>query len=203
MFLKIESNKILDNNIGYVYLGSVEEGGIEDILKNMAKTNGLIVDMRCYPSYYMPEILNNLSPDYDEFLYSTIGSIQQPGLFTFHPVSMKVTANPDYYKNKIVVLVDELTISQIEIYAMAFRVSTNTTIIGSTTAAAVGGSAPIVFPGDITTGMTTWGSYYPDGTETQGVGIIPDIKLRPTIKGLKEGRDELIEFAIELIKNDQ
>jgi len=26
------------------------------------------------------------------------------------------------------------------------------------------------------------GVYYPDGTETQRIGIIPDIELRPTLK---------------------
>jgi C-terminal processing protease CtpA/Prc len=41
--------------------------------------------------------------------------------------------------------------------------------------------------------------YYPDGTETQRVGIIPDIYVTPTIKGIKEGRDELLEKAIEII----
>ena len=35
--------------------------------------------------------------------------------------------------------------------------------------------------------------YYPDGTETQRVGIVPDIEVKPTIKGITEGRDELLE----------
>jgi C-terminal processing protease CtpA/Prc len=43
------------------------------------------------------------------------------------------------------------------------------------------------------------GVYYPDGTETQRVGIVPDIIIKPTIKGIKEGKDEVLEKAIEII----
>lgn len=46
------------------------------------------------------------------------------------------------------------------------------------------------------------GVYYPDGGETQRIGIVPDIKVKPTIKGIREGRDELLEKAIEIIKDD-
>jgi C-terminal processing protease CtpA/Prc len=42
--------------------------------------------------------------------------------------------------------------------------------------------------------------YYPDGKETQRVGIVPDIDLHPTIKGVKNKEDELLNKAIELIK---
>jgi hypothetical protein len=31
------------------------------------------------------------------------------------------------------------------------------------------------------------------------LGIIPDIVIKPTIKGIKEGRDELLEEAIKII----
>ena len=43
------------------------------------------------------------------------------------------------------------------------------------------------------------GVYYPDGKETQRIGIIPDIEIKPTIKGIREGRDELLEKAISII----
>ena len=43
------------------------------------------------------------------------------------------------------------------------------------------------------------GVYYPDGKETQRIGMIPDIVIKPTIKGIKQDSDELIEKAIELI----
>jgi C-terminal processing protease CtpA/Prc len=43
------------------------------------------------------------------------------------------------------------------------------------------------------------GVYYPDGKETQRIGIVPDIEVKPTIKGFRQGRDELLERAIKII----
>jgi C-terminal processing protease CtpA/Prc len=43
------------------------------------------------------------------------------------------------------------------------------------------------------------GVYYPDGKETQRIGIVPDIEVKPTIRGILEGKDELLEKAIETI----
>jgi C-terminal processing protease CtpA/Prc len=47
------------------------------------------------------------------------------------------------------------------------------------------------------------GIYYPDGKGTQRVGIIPDIEVKPTIKEILEGRDEMLEKAIEIINKKQ
>lgn len=44
--------------------------------------------------------------------------------------------------------------------------------------------------------------YYPDGRETQRIGIVPDIEVKRTIKGVIEGRDELLEKAIEIINQE-
>ena len=43
------------------------------------------------------------------------------------------------------------------------------------------------------------GVYYPEGKETQRIGIVPDIELKPTIEGIKKGQDELMNKAIEII----
>lgn len=71
-------------------------------------------------------------------------------------------------------------------------------LIGSTTAAADGNVSPIVLPGNIQTGISGIGVYYPDGRETQQVGIIPNIAVKPTIAGVAAGRDELLEKALEI-----
>jgi C-terminal processing protease CtpA/Prc len=86
---------------------------------------------------------------------------------------------------------------------MAFRTAENATVKGSTTAAADGNLSTFTLPGGIHTSISGIGVYYPDGTETQRIGIIPDIYLTPTIKGVKEGKDELLDKAIEIINQKQ
>ena len=41
-----------------------------------------------------------------------------------------------------------------------------------------------------------------DGELIQRTGIAPDIPVEPTIQGIKEGRDEVLEAAIEYIKSN-
>ena len=55
-------------------------------------------------------------------------------------------------------------------------------------------------PGGIQTMISGLGVYYPNGQETQRVGIIPDIEVKPTLKGIKEGKDELLEKAMQVLK---
>lgn len=108
-------------------------------------------------------------------------------------------SNQDYYKGKVVILINEITQSQAEYTAMALRTAPDATVIGSTTAGADGNVSEIILPGGLKTMISGIGIYYPDGKETQRVGIIPDIELRPTVKGIAEGRDELLDKAIGLI----
>ena len=99
-------------------------------------------------------------------------------------------------------MVNELSQSQAEYTAMAFRAGNSTTIIGSTTAGADGNVSTIMLPGGLRTMISGIGIYYPNGGETQRVGIIPDIEIKPTLKGIREGKDELLEKAIEIITNE-
>ena len=131
----------------------------------------------------------------------TKGDIHHPGLFHWTPALKVGEENPDYYKGKVIIIVNETTISSAEYHTMAFRTAPKAVVIGSTTAAADGNVSPFYLPGNIRTMITGIGVYYPDGQETQRVGILPDIVIKPTIRGIKEGRDELLEKAIEIINN--
>ncbi|TNE62503.1 MAG: hypothetical protein EP344_04975, partial [Bacteroidetes bacterium] len=57
----------------------------------------------------------------------------------------------------------------------------------------------IFLPGGLRTMISGIGVYYPNGVETQRFGIVPDIELKPTIDGVRKGKDELLEKAIEII----
>ena len=117
----------------------------------------------------------------------------------FWPIS--VTPNPIQYKGKIIILVNEITQSQAEYTCMILQAAyKKVTIIGSQTAGADGDITGIKIPGGIQTAFSGHGVHYPDGRATQGIGIVPDIKISPTIKGIKEGKDEVLERALEYVK---
>ncbi len=194
-----KSFKILDNNIGYVTLQTIKEDDIQHIKKEFKDTKGIIIDIRNYPATFVPFSLGSyFTSMLKPFVKFSTGSMKNPGEFTINKV-LKIPGFGKSYDGKLVVLVNEQTQSQAEYTAMAFRAGKNTTIIGSTTAGADGNVSSIPLPGGLKSMISGIGVYYPDGKETQRVGIIPDLEVKPTIKGIRENRDELMEKAIELI----
>ena len=97
-------------------------------------------------------------------------------------------------------LVNQRTQSQAEDVALGFQLATNVTVIGSTTAGADGAVTKFSLPGGIVTYMSGRGVYYPDGTDLQRKGVKIDEYIEPTIAGIKAGRDEVLERAIEIIE---
>jgi C-terminal processing protease CtpA/Prc len=144
-----------------------------------------------------------LIPKRTPFVKFTNGSIKNPGLFTFTTSLDAGKKNKNYYKGKVVILINEISQSSAEFHTMAYRVNPNSTVIGSTTAGADGNVSQFYLPGGISTMISGIGVYYPDGKETQRIGIVPDIELKPTIQGIKEGKDELLDKAIEIINGQK
>ncbi len=193
--------RLINKDIAYLNNGSLKKEYLPKLWKEFENTKGLIIDDRNYPSDFVIYYLSSyLMPTRTPFVKFTTGSIESPGLFTFgKSLDVGKRNNKDYYKGKVIILVNEITQSSAEFHAMAYRVHPNAVVIGSTTAGADGNVSQFNLPGGISTMISGIGVFYPDGKGTQRIGIIPDIELKPTIKGIKEGRDELMEKAIEAI----
>lgn len=196
----LPSFKIIGADVAYLYPGTLKRGEMSSLLPKIEKTKGLIVDMRTYPSDFIVFSLGQfLLSKPTDFVKFSQGSITTPGLFTV-PVELKVgIENPNPYKGKVVILINEMTQSQAEYTTMALRTAPRATVIGSTTAGADGNVSEFYLPGGIGTMISGIGVLYPDGRETQRIGIVPDVVVKPTVKGIAEGRDELVEKALEII----
>ncbi len=202
LFKKDTCFKYLSPDICYIYPENIKIKYIADMMAYFMKTKGMVIDMRCYPSEVIfPELSRYLLPSRKIFARFTAGNIKTPGLFCFTDTAAAGDYyNPNYYyKGKVVILVNEMTQSQAEFTTMAFRVSPNATVLGSTTAGADGNVSFFTLPGDITTAISGIGVYYPDGKETQRIGIVPDVVVNPTVNGIRKHHDEVLEKAVEII----
>ena len=188
-------------DIARIYPGTMKNEFLPVIMKEVMHMKGLIIDFRCYPSDFLVFSLGEyLLPEPTSFVKFSNGSIETPGLFTMTEPIKVGRSNPDYFKGTVVIIVNEVTQSQAEYTTMAFRTAPKAKVIGSTTAGADGNVSRLVLPGGIESMISGIGVYYPDGRETQRIGIVPDIEVKPTIKGVREGRDELLERAIKIIE---
>ncbi|MBE9585276.1 peptidase S41 [Mucilaginibacter sp. JRF] len=208
-------NGIIDNNygkegyylrkdgIGYVYPAKYKNEDLFTIKQLFKNSKGIIVDMRCYPSAFMPFTFGNFIKGMPSpFVKFSTTSASYPGLFTYKPAIENGALAADSYKGKVVVIVNQDAQSQAEYTTIAFQSSPNVTVIGSRTAGADGNISNFPLPGALGSTISGIGVYYPDGTETQRVGVKIDVPVKPTIKGIREGRDELLEKAVAIL-NDQ
>ena len=81
-----------------------------------------------------------------------------------------------------------------------YRTNENVTILGNPSAGCDGERREFLMPDGNTVYFTVMGILNPDGGQTQRIGLIPDIEVYPTIEGIKEGRDELMEAAVAYIQ---
>jgi len=200
---KAPDHYIIDKQIGYIFAGRYKNKNLADIKKKFADTKGIIVDMRCYPSDELESTFGNyIKPFSSPFIQFTKGSVSNPGSFEYCPYEYNGEKCDSNYKGKVVIIVNAMTQSNAEFVTMAFQSDPHVTVIGSTTAGADGNISEIILPCGISTNITGLGVYYPDGTNAQRKGVKIDHFIEPTLQGVKNGRDELLEKAKDIIMNN-
>ena len=193
--------RIIENtNIGYADMGRLLPDSVASMFKDLWNTRSIIFDIRNYPQGTIYNILDYLTTTPIQFVKFTLPYISYPGSFSWDEFSLGgVNPQPELYKGGITILFNEETQSHAEFTAMAFDYFPQTYKIGSQTAGADGNVSMIFLPGIVIGYFTGLGVFYPDGSETQRVGIIPDMEVKPTINGIREAIDEVLDAAIKRI----
>ena len=204
-------NAIMDPyNIGYIDPSNLEQGDLEKLMKEFKNTDGLIVDLRYYPSTAITYLLNEyINPDQKVFASISFPNQAIPGEFCDQEMvsgsgTLKEQENDirtfEPYMGKVILLMDEGTQSQSEFTIMSLRQAPNTTVLGNPSIGADGNITIVKLPGTIQFPISGLGVYTPEGEQTQRCGLQPDVECYQTIDGILSGKDELVEKAIELIQ---
>lgn len=197
--------QFLSEDIGYINLGKIQKDSVPVIFKKFRNTKGIIIDIRNYPNQFMPYVMGrHLKPSYTPFVKYTGPDFKNPGAFKIMGFIKNGAGEGDsveIYKGLVIILVNEHTQSSAEYTAMALRSTPRAVVMGSQTSGADGDISIVPFPGGFSSVFSGLGIYYPDGKETQGIGIVPDSFVYPTQKGIAAGKDELLEKAKEYIRN--
>lgn len=197
--LKNEKWRILDCNVGYVHMGNLEQSDVATMYNDLSSKPAIIFDLRNYPQGTAFTLANYIYPNNMQFSKLTEPDINYPGTFKWYNHTLGFNGNSNYYKGKIILLMNQETQSHAEYSCMIFEAMPNVVKVGSQTAGADGNVTYFKLTNDIfQTGFTTLGVYYPNGDSTQRVGIIPDTVVYPTQIGIRTGRDEVLEKAMEI-----
>lgn len=189
----------LSPEVAYLKLSAVKVVDVDSYLRQAEGTRGWVLDLRNYPSEFVVFALGrHLVQEPTSFVKFTHVDTGNPGAFAWG-VPLALEPLEPIYRGKVVILVDEITQSSAEYTAMAFRAAPGAVVVGSTTAGADGNVSRFPLPGGLLTMISGIGVFYPDGRPTQRVGIVPDVEVHPTVEGIREGRDEVLEEGIRQI----
>ncbi len=204
------SHEILDGNIGLINPGALPKGNtgtvVQQIMNDLRDTDGLIVDLRQYPSdtnmhTFLSMYLQRAGTVYN---IMTVPSQSVPGTFTKQKmVSMGVTPAIFYYEKLVVVLMDELSVSNSEFSIMDLRTGDHVVVLGNNSLGTDGDITELPLPNGNILWFTSCSVYTPEMGQTQRIGLTPDIEVYPTVEGIKEGRDEMLEAAVEYIQEQK
>lgn len=193
-----EKYKILEGNIGYINMGVVKINDVPKIMEALKNTKAITFDIRNYPNGTLYSFSNYITSRRRDFFKVTYPNLDYPGNFIWDRTNQSGN-NKLKYTGKVVLLVNEESQSEAEFTAMCLQVGDDVTTIGSQTSGADGNVSRFEMVGGFKTQISGVGIFYPDGTKTQRKGVQIDIEVRPTIKGIVEGKDEVLERAIDFI----
>jgi C-terminal processing protease CtpA/Prc len=193
--------RVLDGDIGYVDLTRLTVEQVDAMLTAMNGTRGIIFDMRGYPNATGWSIAPRINTR-----HAAVGAIfQRPQLAPSEEYETQTTysfaqalqkTDGALYRGRTVMLIDERTFSQAEWTGLLFEAANGTRLVGSNSAGAVGDKAFLVLPGGIEVSFTGHDVRHVDGRPVQGIGLVPDVRVEPTLAGIRAGRDEVLERAL-------
>ena len=199
---------VLPSGFGYADLERLQLNQIDSLFAAVRSTRGLILDMRGYPRGTGWELATRL-PRRD-----SINAIFSRPIVEAVTLSMRdIGIQPNYsfrqllsptidspYTGRVVILIDENAQSQSEHLCLALESAHDVTFIGTPTAGANGDVTNVVLPGGITASFSGHDVRHADGRRLQRIGIQPDVRVEPTVRGLAAGRDEVLDAAIEFLR---
>jgi carboxyl-terminal processing protease len=199
------------NNIGYLTINNFEDNSIIKQFDSLytaeiIKTKGLIIDIRYNGGGSGNIGFNIISRLTDKpFKISaskTLKYVSKPNSEPFWEDNGPGLWNPNgkiYYNKPVVVLVGPRTFSAAEDFAVAFDFLKRGKLVGMVTGGSTGQPVPFDLPGGGSARVCGKHDSYPDGKEFVGVGIMPDVVVKKTVRDLMNGKDAAKDVALKML----
>jgi C-terminal processing protease CtpA/Prc len=198
--------KLLEDNIGYCDLERLTREEVDSMLERFKMTRAIVFDLRGYPqgtAWRIAPRLNVRGAKYGAAFQRVLlsgGSTINEDEARFAFLQPVPTSDKWKYKGKIVTLIDDRAMSQSEHTGLFLEAACGTTFIGSPTAGANGDITFLCLPGGITVRFTGHDVRHADGRQLQRIGLLPHIEVRPTLAGIRAGKDEVLARALQYLR---
>jgi C-terminal processing protease CtpA/Prc len=202
LLISKKKSKKIEEGIYYLNLDQIPMKEITAMMPKLVKAKAIICDLRGYPkgnhdiiSHLLKE--NDTTKDWMRVPQLIYPDYEKP---VFKNYGWEMEASKPHLNAKIIFITGGGAISYAESFMGYIEHYKLATIIGQPTAGTNGNVNTLSLPGDYYITWTGMRVVKHDGSQHHGVGILPNIPMDYTIKGIKEGRDELMEKAIEVAK---
>jgi hypothetical protein len=193
----------LTDGVVYIDLVHIAEDELKARMKEIAKAEGVIIDVRGYPRSG-PQWLSNFltGPDRAKWMY--VPQIIRPdyeGVSSFREIGWDMDPADPHVAGKIAFITGPGAISYAESlmgYVEGYQLGA---IVGSATAGANGNVNPFTVPGGFSITYTGMKVTRMDGRQHHIVGVQPTHPVKRTLAGIRTGRDEELEAALELVSD--
>jgi C-terminal processing protease CtpA/Prc len=187
----------------YVDLNRINNADFSAVLPHLVRATGVVFDMRFFPGNVdVTAIVATLS---DTALHSApfeVPIVAGPDrrFSGFVDIGWPVRLSPTRVRARVAFLISPFAISYSETIMGIVEAYQLGITVGSTTAGTNGDTKAMWLPGGYGFVFTALRTRKHDGSPLHGVGIQPTVPVEPTIRGLREGRDEVLERAIALLQ---
>ena len=185
-------------DIGYVNMGNLQPSDVNAMYNDLQNKSAIIFDLRNYPNATEGDIANLIFPNSIDFANLMFPDVTYPGTYYWTPQFLGIIGNPTPYTGKVIILMNEVTLSQAEYSCMILGAIPGAVKVGSQTSGADGNVTWFSLSNDMRFGYTSLGVFYPNGDSTQRIGIVPDSVVYPTRAGIRHHDDEVLDKALEI-----
>ena len=201
--------RILPGNIGYADLDRLPASQVDEMFDKFKDCTAIIFDDRGYPQGTAWQIAPRLTDKSDVvaalFKRRDPMAPNLPNGELVNPQVMETFlqriphTDKWRYHGRTVMLIDERTISQAEHTGLFFEAANGTKFVGSPTQGANGDVTNLSLPGGIYVHFSGQGVWHADGRQLQRLGLQPDVEAHPTLEGIRAGKDEVLDKAVEYV----
>ena len=193
----------IEEDIYYVNLDNAEMSEIDEHMVEIAAAKGVVFDLRGYPNGNHGVIGHLLSQPDTSSGWMHVAQMMYPdqeNLVGWRSMGWELPTREPHIQGTVVFITDGRAISYAESFMSFIEHYRLAEIVGQPTAGANGNVNPFAIPGGFRVIWTGMKVTKHDGSQHHLIGIQPTIPTVRTILGIREGRDELLERALAVIR---
>ena len=199
--LRPEAFSTLEPGVLYVDLTRLSWTDLKPRLEEMVAARGIVFDLRGYP-IHNDDLLDHLMTAPEDASWMHVPRFIEPGgrPVSFADIGWNRRPSQPHIGAPAVFLISEAAISYAESILAYVKTHQLGTLVGTATAGT---------NGDIVRHDTLAGFYVVfsgmrvtrhDGAPFHNDGVAPDVNVEPTLAGIGEGRDEVLERGLEVLR---